>query len=389
MLWPAGPLFEPLTECLLVSVVTKINSSNSPKARLAVAAVLTTLIAGGITGVVAQREVTLQVDGEANTVNTMAMSVESVLNAHGVEPVDGDFVSVPLDSTPADGQVITVNRLKEITLDVDGEPMVVQTTANTLGDAVAEAGLDEGEIVAAGHHERLPLDGGVVDVTMPKPVVLTDGVTTYRTEVAGQTVADVLAATGKPLAGDDEVTPAADTVVEPNMKIEVTRIRNAAMVAVEGIAPPEITREDAELVKDRRVVEKPGTPGRENVTYDVTTVNGKVVNRVKTGSEVITEPTPATVRVGTKPGAAHIPDGSVWDRLAQCEATGDWSINTGNGFFGGLQFTQSTWAAFGGHKYAPRADLATREEQIEIAKNVQAGQGWGAWPSCTSRMGLR
>ena len=72
-----------------------------------------------------------------------------------------------------------------------------------------------------------------------------------------------------------------------------------------------------------------------------------------------------------------------------CESTGNWSINTGNGFSGGLQFTPSTWAGFGGTQYAPAAHMATREQQIDIAKRVQAAQGWGAWPACTAKMGLR
>lgn len=88
------------------------------------------------------------------------------------------------------------------------------------------------------------------------------------------------------------------------------------------------------------------------------------------------------------PVANAAPD-SDWDRLAQCEAGGNWSINTGNGFYGGLQFTNSTWHAFGGGKYASNAHQASRSAQIEIAKKVQAQQGWGAWPSCTSQLGIR
>ena len=82
-------------------------------------------------------------------------------------------------------------------------------------------------------------------------------------------------------------------------------------------------------------------------------------------------------------------DGSVWDRLAQCESGGNWAINTGNGFTGGLQFVRSTWLGVGGGEYAPDAYLATREQQIDIATRVLASQGWGAWPGCTSMMGLR
>ena len=79
----------------------------------------------------------------------------------------------------------------------------------------------------------------------------------------------------------------------------------------------------------------------------------------------------------------------MWDSLAQCEAGGNWAINTGNGFSGGLQFTPSTWLAYGGGQYAPQAHLATREQQIAVASKVQAGQGWGAWPACTAKLGLR
>ncbi|MGP3986127.1 transglycosylase family protein [Streptomyces sp. 3N207] len=78
----------------------------------------------------------------------------------------------------------------------------------------------------------------------------------------------------------------------------------------------------------------------------------------------------------------------VWDNVAECESSGNWRINTGNGFFGGLQFTQSTWEAYGGTAYAARADLATKSQQIAIAEKVLKGQGPGAWPNCGPRAGL-
>jgi len=76
---------------------------------------------------------------------------------------------------------------------------------------------------------------------------------------------------------------------------------------------------------------------------------------------------------------------ATWDSLAQCESGGNWSINTGNGFSGGLQFTPSTWAAYGG---TGSAASASREQQIAVAQKVQAGQGWGAWPACAAKLGL-
>ena len=79
----------------------------------------------------------------------------------------------------------------------------------------------------------------------------------------------------------------------------------------------------------------------------------------------------------------------VWDKLANCESSGNWHINTGNGFYGGLQFTKGTWLAYGGGKYASRADLATRAEQIAIATKVRnARGGYGDWPACSAKLGL-
>lgn len=99
-------------------------------------------------------------------------------------------------------------------------------------------------------------------------------------------------------------------------------------------------------------------------------------------------PQVTTVR-SSAPTAPAAPDGSVWDRLAQCESGGNWAINTGNGFTGGLQFVRSTWLGAGGGAYAPDAHLASREQQIDIATRVLASQGWGAWPGCSSMLGLR
>ncbi|MEH0824110.1 MULTISPECIES: transglycosylase family protein [unclassified Micromonospora] len=76
-----------------------------------------------------------------------------------------------------------------------------------------------------------------------------------------------------------------------------------------------------------------------------------------------------------------------WDAIAQCESGGNWHINTGNGYYGGLQFSQSTWSGYGGKKYASRADLASRGEQIAIAEKVLDGQGIGAWPTCGKKGG--
>ena len=99
--------------------------------------------------------------------------------------------------------------------------------------------------------------------------------------------------------------------------------------------------------------------------------------------------TAALVLGGVAAGAVAMPanaaSDSTWDALAECESGGNWSINTGNPFSGGLQFTDSTWAAYGGQGSAHNA---SRTEQIRVAENVLAGQGWGAWPACSAKLGL-
>lgn len=87
-------------------------------------------------------------------------------------------------------------------------------------------------------------------------------------------------------------------------------------------------------------------------------------------------------------GTANAAPDSDWDRLAHCESGGNWGINTGNGYEGGLQFSSGTWNANGGGEYAPTANHASREQQIAVAERVLARQGWGAWPSCSSALGL-
>ncbi|MFD5636917.1 transglycosylase family protein [Streptomyces sp. NPDC127077] len=86
-------------------------------------------------------------------------------------------------------------------------------------------------------------------------------------------------------------------------------------------------------------------------------------------------------------GDATAADSGVWDRIAQCESGGNWHINTGNGYYGGLQFSAGTWRAYGGAAYAPTADKASRSAQIAVATKVQGAQGWGAWPTCSARAG--
>ncbi|MEV0295855.1 transglycosylase family protein [Nocardia sp. NPDC050710] len=112
------------------------------------------------------------------------------------------------------------------------------------------------------------------------------------------------------------------------------------------------------------------------------TSTGRTVAKVAVTGAII-----GTAGVALAGNASAAPD-SDWDRLAQCEAGGNWGINTGNGFQGGLQFSPSTWNSHGGKEYAATANQASREQQIAVAEKVLASQGWGAWPSCSASLGL-
>lgn len=97
-------------------------------------------------------------------------------------------------------------------------------------------------------------------------------------------------------------------------------------------------------------------------------------------------PHPARAYSAQTAPAATVAESSVWDRLAACESGGNWAINTGNGFYGGVQFTLSSWRGVGGSGYP---NLASKSEQIARAQALQARQGWGAWPACAAKLGLR
>jgi hypothetical protein len=101
---------------------------------------------------------------------------------------------------------------------------------------------------------------------------------------------------------------------------------------------------------------------------------------------VVAKKTASTAK--PKQAVVYNGDASVWDQLARCEAGGNWAINTGNGYYGGLQFNSGTWLGNGGGEFAPRADLASREQQINIAERVRAARGFSPWPACSAKLGL-
>ena len=174
------------------------------------------------------------------------------------------------------------------------------------------------------------------------------------------------------------------------MVVTVQRVQVVEETTVAPIDFQTETTEDPNLSQGTTNVTTPGQEGEKNVVYSIVRVDGVEESRTVVREEVTRQPVNKRVTLGTKatPSAPAVSNGSTWDAIAQCESGGNWAINTGNGYYGGLQFSSTTWLNLGGGAYAPTADLATREQQIAIAEKVLAAQGWGAWPACSAGLGL-
>jgi uncharacterized protein YabE (DUF348 family) len=243
--------------------------------------------------------------------------------------------------------------------------------------------------VAAARGSRVPLAGMSLPVVSAKTVQIDDGGVPSTVNLAAPSVAAMLQAAGVPLEQNDTVEPEGSTPITEGMQVRVTRIRIEKVTQRAPLQPNNNRIEDATLNMSRQIVEDPGVPGTQDVTFAVSKINGIEIGRLPVANVVIDPARDGVLRVGAKPGTEVPPvsNGGTWDALAQCEAGGNWVINTGNGYFGGVQFDQNTWERNGGLRYATRADLATREEQIAIAEVTRARQGWGAWPVCSGRVG--
>lgn len=348
------------------------------------------------------KDVTLFVDGEAQEVTAWGNDVEDVLNAHAIDLTDKDDVTPAADAKVSDGDTISVNYGRQLTVVTDGEEETYWTTATILADALEEIGLHDPDIrLSVDRSMPLGREGLTVTATTPKDFQLTVDGQTISDHSAAATVGDLLADQGITLGENDRVEPGVDTALSSGLAITVKRVEVAEETTSEAIEHEVTKTDDASLDEGTTQVVTEGKDGEKSVVYEVVKVDGQEESRTVVSETVVTEPVTGEVKVGTKAAAPasssggngggsapSVADGSVWDQIAQCESGGNWAIDTGNGYSGGLQFNAQTWAAYGGTAYAPTAAGASREQQIEIASKVQAAQGWGAWPACTAKLGM-
>ena len=341
------------------------------------------------------KTITITVDDQQRTIHTFASSVSGALESAGLQAGDQDALAPSAGSAIQDGSRIVLQRGRPLALTVDGTQHEVWTTALAVGTALQEVGMrtPENMELSTKPSRRIPLDGMAIVVRSTKPITLLDGgEPAKQIQSTALSVGDLLTQQGIPLGDSDTVTPGRTSPVLPGMTVEITRIRIAELSEKRAIDPPVKAIRDSSLPAGRMIVENPGMPGEELVTYRVTLANGQETARHQIATQQITPPRPARVRVGgAERSVANYAagNGSVWDRLARCESGGNWAANSGNGYYGGLQFDKSTWSAHGGNKYAAYPNQASREEQIEIAKRVRESRGnYRAWPTCSARIGL-
>jgi resuscitation-promoting factor RpfB len=360
--------------------------------RLLVGATLLALTFAGGFAVAAHKTVKLTVDGSEMTVATMKSRVIDVVKENGFDVGDRDDLFPAANEPVHQADSIVLRRSRPLQISLDGEnSRQVWTTASTVDEALAQLRMTDKAPAAASRGSRVPLAGMSLPVVSAKTVQLNDAGVIRTLHIAAPNVAGLLEAAGVPLLQNDAVVPAAWAPVVDNMQIQVTRIRIDKVTERVPLPPDNKQIQDVTMNMSRTVVDDPGTPGVQDVTFAVASINGVETGKLPVANVVVNPARDGVVRIGAKPGTEVPPvtNGPVWDSLSKCEAGGNWAINTGNGFYGGVQFDQNTWERQGGLRYAPRADLATREEQIAIAEVTRARQGWGAWPVCSGRIGAR
>jgi uncharacterized protein YabE (DUF348 family) len=362
---------------------------------LAAAGIALILTAGGVGAAQLDKAVTLSVDGVPSQAHVFGSTVGDLLDSEGITLAEGDVVSPAEDAPLKDGDVVAVNYIRPVSLTVDGNTREVRTTETTVDGVLAALGLRSPDArLSVSRSQGIGRDGLSLTITTPKDLtVVADGKTVKRT-VTAATVGEALETLKLKLGSKDQVSPKVDAVVADGTKIVIKRVTTKKSTSTESVAFTTVNKKSGDLYEGSTKVERQGVNGTRTVTVERTLVDGKVTKTREISSKVTKEPVSRILLVGTKSrptttttttsgsssgGAINLARADMWDRVAQCESGGNWSINTGNGYYGGLQFSYSTWLAYGGDDFASRADLASRAEQITVANRVYADNGLAQW----------
>jgi uncharacterized protein YabE (DUF348 family) len=354
---------------------------------VALAAVIGTTVGYAAMG----KDVTLNVDGHVEHVTADGDTVGQVLKDQGISLRSHDEVAPAVDQPVHDGTSIAVRYGKPLKLDVDGDTSTYWVTATNVRSALQEIdrSFDRAHL-SVSRGAGITRDGLRISIATPKRLTFViGGHRAVHKTVPAYTVGQALKALDLKLGKHDAVHPGLHHELATGDKVVLDRIRLVRRhVSAESVPFSTVTRDDSSMTQGQSTVVRSGHDGVRNVTYRIMFKNGHLVARKVLVQHVLREPVAQIERVGTKTVATtNFAGGStVWDRLAQCEAGGNWATNTGNGYYGGLQFSLGTWQAYGGSGLPSNASRVT---QIAIATKIRnASGGYGTWPACAASLGL-
>ncbi|MEU3949876.1 ubiquitin-like domain-containing protein [Streptomyces sp. NPDC029526] len=353
--------------------------------RLLPRALVVAFLAGGTAAFVAEdKAVRLDVDGRTRTLHTFADDVTELLAEEGVRVGPHDVVTPGPGAELGHGDEVEVRHGRPLVLTLDGRRREVWTTADTVEGALRELGVRaEGARLSTSRSRRIGREGLALEVRTERTVtVLADGrARTVRTNAA--TVREAVDRAGVGLRGQDTLSVDPGSFPRDGQTVTVLRVTDGREVRDELVPFDEVRVEDRSLPRGTEVVDRPGRPGVRRVTYALRTVNGVRQKPRRLHAEVVREPRPQQVRVGT--GTAPAPAGRLaWHRLALCESGGRPDAVDASGTYGGLyQFDTRTWQGLGGRG---RPQDAPAEEQTHRAQQLYARSGTGPWPHCGSHL---
>lgn len=352
-------------------------------ARLLQAVVVTALVGGTTAFVAFDKTVTVSVDGQVSEVRSFGRTVGDVLAHQGIRVGPRDLVVPEPGARLESGERITVRFGRPVDLTVDGESRRVWTTARSVDEALMMFGVRaEGAAVSASRSARISRSGLDLDVRLPHDLTfLADGKRSELTTTAA-TVREALAEAGITLRPRDELNAEPTDVPTDEQVLAVTRV-DGKLVAQEIAIPFTTTKKtSAALFKGETRIVKKGKVGARVLTWERTLRDGKLYTRRQLSDRVAVKPVAQVVQVGTKARPQNNPeaDGLNWAALARCESGGNPNAyNPAGPYYGLYQFHASTWRSVGGTGVATDHGAA---EQTYRAQILYKRSGAGQWPVC-------
>lgn len=366
---------------------------------------LISLVAAGVTVVLgvsafgineaAAKDVIVAVDGQVENVRSYHQTVGDVLEERGITVGEHDQVQPSLNYKINDGTEISIKYGRKLTVTIDGKEQEIWTTATTVAEALEQMEqLSDQARISTSRNASISREGMALSIENPATVTVATASETKKVTLFG-TVADAVKAAGVSTK-NTQITPALTTKLTDGMKIQVVSTGKVTVEKTVVVPFKTVQTNDPTLDEGKTKVKTEGKNGKSIATIEQTLRDGKVVSEKQVSIKVVTKPVNKVVLVGTKvdPETAakraeeeakakaaglDLRRMDMWNRIAYRESKCNWSINTGNGYYGGLQFAPGTWKSAGGTKFAARADLATKEQQITIANGLYDKVGIQPW----------